>query len=133
MVGSSTLTVTSLFVGKGGASVGTLSLSGGTITVNTGGTDTRVGGNTSADALARGTIVQTGGAIAYNKNTQIGAWGVGTYSQTGGFYVPTAGFHVIGRLISGLGTWIWAAGVLSMSMLRGLGPPSSWVSRALAR
>lgn len=99
------LTVSSLYVGKGGSSVGTLNLSGGAVNVNTGGADIRVGGNTQSDSISQGIINQTGGALNANKNFQLGAHGIGTYNQSAGTFTALSGFTGIGRFISGQGTW----------------------------
>jgi autotransporter-associated beta strand protein len=103
---SAILNVNNFFVGKaGGSANGTVNISGGAINITTGSSDVRIGGNNVGDALAQGTINQTGGAMNVSRNFQLGAYGVGTYNQSGGSYTANTGFVGIGRYQSGVGTW----------------------------
>lgn len=109
------LNATNFFVGKVGASVGIVNFSGGTIAINGGGGDVRIGGINSSDTLAQGTINQSGGTFLVNRNFQLGANGVGTYNHSEGTFQSTAGFTVLGRFVSGQGTWNLSGGTIDTS------------------
>ena len=73
-----------LAVGNSGTAVGTVNQTGGTVT-QTGAGELRIGGQTTADAAAIGVYNISGGTFATgNNNLQVGAYGHGTLTQTGG-------------------------------------------------
>jgi C1A family cysteine protease len=76
-----------LYVGKSGTAVGSMTLTGGTISYSgSGGNDWRIGGGTGPnDLTAAGVLTVSDGLFSSGPmNLQIGAYGVGTLNQTGG-------------------------------------------------
>ena len=92
------LTIATLYVGKGGASVGIVNHTLGTVTASGGG-DWRIGGNQTvgSDTGTYGIYNMVGGSALINRNFQIGASGTGVFNQTGGAVSVTSGFNVIAR------------------------------------
>ena len=120
--GGAVLSVGNFYVGKVGSAIGTANFfdgpgDSGVVTIAGGATpaDVRVGGNNPSDALAQGVIVQKGGTVSISRNVQIGAYGTGSYEQSGGLYAPITGFHVVGRFISGRGLWNLSGGTMDLT------------------
>ena len=84
-----------------GAPVGTVNISGGTVTFNGG--DSRIGGDsvttgTNSNATATGIVNVTGGTLNFGANLQIGGYGQGTMTVSGtGVVNATNGFPSVGR------------------------------------
>jgi autotransporter-associated beta strand protein len=92
-----------LYVGKSGSSVGTVNQTLGTVSSNGGG-DWRIGGGGSAaDVNAVGTYNLSAGTFQTANNFQVGAFGNGTFNQTGGAATVTGGTFVVGRFTGGVG------------------------------
>jgi beta-glucanase (GH16 family) len=102
IAGAAQLKARTLYVGKFGAASGTVTQTGGAVTGLPGGGDWRVGGATSADGAAVGAYNLQGGSVGTSANVQIGAYGRGTFTQTGGG-VNVGGYLAIGRFAGGSG------------------------------
>lgn len=103
-----------LYVGKGndaGPATGVVNQYGGYVGKSaSGGGDWRIGGNSSTTTAASvGTYNLYGGVYEPQNNFQIGAWGTGTWNQTGG--TATCGsYPVVGRFVGSTGTLNISAG-----------------------
>ncbi len=114
VLGSATVNARSLEVGKFGNANGTVNQSGGTVTEadNGAGTaDWRIGGyGSAADAAAVGVYNLSAGTLNTGAaNLQVGAYGKGTVTQTGGT-ATVAAYLSIGRFGGGNGTWDLSTG-----------------------
>jgi len=99
-----------LYVGKYGSVSGMLTQSGGTVSGLAGGGDWRIGGGgSSSDSAAVGVYNMQAGLLTPLYNFQVGAFGHGTLTQTGGtVHVP--GYLSIGRFSGGVGTYNMSSG-----------------------
>jgi len=98
---NATNTTANFHVGKSGTATGVLNQSGGYLgRLNPAPliayADWRVGGNTTADATAVGTINLSGGVVEPFSNFQVGAYGIGYWNQTGGI-ANCANYPSMGR------------------------------------
>jgi autotransporter-associated beta strand protein len=99
-----------LYVGKFGATGGTLTQSGGTLSGLGGGGEWRIGGSGgTADAAAVGLYNLQAGLLSTSNNFQVGAYGQGTLKQTGGSAV-IGGWVSIGRFGGGVGRYDMSSG-----------------------
>jgi fibronectin-binding autotransporter adhesin len=110
-----TVKANTLYVGKGNlgaaATSGTVNQSGGAVSQTTGGGDWRIGGaGSAADANATGNYNLSGGTFSDGtSNMQIGAYGHGTMTITGGA-ATVGGFLSVGRYTGGVGVLDMSAG-----------------------
>lgn len=109
IAGNAQVKARSLFVGKFGAANGTVNQTGGAVTSLAGGGDWRIGGASSPDTAAVGVYNLQAGTVSTANNLQVGAYGRGTLTQTGGA-VTTTGYLAIGRYAGGAGTYDASAG-----------------------
>jgi fibronectin-binding autotransporter adhesin len=101
------LNLGNLYVGKFGASTGSVMQTGGAVTNTAGGAaDWRIGGGGSAtDSGSTGTYTLSAGTFTTARNFQVGAFGTGTFTQTGGTGSVTGGTHVVGRFTGSTGVY----------------------------
>ncbi len=103
-----------LYVGKRAGSVGVVNQYGGYLGRSSGGGDWRIAGVDAADATAIGTYNLYGGVIEPAGNLQIGAYGNGTWNQSGGTCVCSA-WPAVGRFPGSVGTMTVSGGVFSQT------------------
>ncbi len=103
-----------LYVGKRAGSVGVVYQYGGYLGRSSGGGDWRIAGVDSADATAVGTYNLYGGVVEPAGNFQIGAWGNGTWNQSGGTCL-VSGWPAVGRFAGSVGTMTVSGGVFSQT------------------
>ena len=114
--GTGLLTVNTLYVGKGSAAntgagtLGTVNQTGGTVAEGTVVNDWRIGGGNASDSAATGVYNLSGGTVSTGANFQIGAYGIGTFNQTGGTATFTNEYPVVGRYAGSNGTLNVSAG-----------------------
>jgi hypothetical protein len=77
------LIIGTLYVGKSANSTGAVYQGGGTVQ-NSGGGDWRIGGNSSGATNQVGTYNLSNGVFSCANNCQVGAYGTGTFNQSGG-------------------------------------------------
>ncbi len=105
-----TVNAMTFYIGKFGSSNGAVVQSGGSVNTLLGGGDWRIGGGGSAsDAAAVGTYKLQGGSINVANNFQVGAYGKGTLTQTGGAAV-VSGYLSIGRFAGSTGIYDMSTG-----------------------
>ncbi|HWI57054.1 MAG TPA: autotransporter-associated beta strand repeat-containing protein, partial [Bacillota bacterium] len=97
-----------VFLGKGVGTVGVINQYSGLV-LRTGGGDWRIGGN---DVTTVGTYNLSGGTLSVNANFQPGAYGQGTFNQTGGTAL-LGGWTSIGRYSGSIGVATISGGTLS--------------------
>jgi autotransporter-associated beta strand protein len=108
---NASVTGTTLYVGKSTTSMGTVVQTGGSLNPTTGGGDWRFGGNGGAgDVAAVGTYDLSNGTFSTHNNWQIGAFGTGGMTISGGTVTTTAGFPVVGRFQGGYGNLTMTGG-----------------------
>ena len=108
---TASVTGTTLYVGKSTTSMGTVVQTGGSMNPTTGGGDWRFGGNGGAgDVGAVGTYDLSNGTFSTHSNWQIGAFGTGAMTISGGTVTTTAGFPVVGRFQGGYGNLTMTGG-----------------------
>ncbi len=101
---------TTLYVGKFGSTSGTLTQSGGTLSGVGSGGEWRIGGGGSAsDSAAVGIYSLQAGLLSMPGNFQVGAYGQGTFKQTGGS-ASIGGWLSIGRFGGGVGRYDMSSG-----------------------
>jgi len=109
------ISASSLFVGRTGNARGTVAQTDGTITITGGADAVRIGGGDGAgDAAAVGEYTISGGSLAVTNNLQVGAYGTGTLTQSGGS-VSSGGWLAIGRFAGSNGTYTISGGTLSQT------------------
>jgi fibronectin-binding autotransporter adhesin len=105
MSSTGSLAVDTLYVGKSGTANGTFVQNGGSVSGIGGATDWRIGGSSStADAAAVGLYNMSAGTFAAPGNLMVGAYGHGTFLQSGGT-VSVNNYLSIGRFAGGVGTY----------------------------
>lgn len=93
-----------LWLGKNNTCTGLLYQTGGILTNHlTGGTDLRLGGNSTAGISTFGGYYLSGGRADLQKNFQIGAYGLGEMIITGGALNQWTGYPVAGRYTNSSG------------------------------
>jgi autotransporter-associated beta strand protein len=103
-----------LYIGKSGNALGTVVQTGGTFGRTTGTGDWRIGGNGSAaDVNAVGTYDLAGGTFTTNNNFQIGAFGQGAMTMTGGAANSSGGFAGVGRFVGSYGVLTVNGGIFT--------------------
>ncbi len=98
-----------MYVGKYGAAGGTLTQSGGTLSGLGGGGEWRIGGGGTGDSAAVGLYNLQAGLLSTPGNFQVGAFGQGTFKQTGGS-AAVGGWLSIGRFGGGVGRYDMSSG-----------------------
>jgi fibronectin-binding autotransporter adhesin len=101
-----------VYIGKGGNSVGTVNQTDGTFQSNGAVGDWRIGGGGVADSASVGTYNLMGGTLNTPANFQVGAYGTGTFTQSGGTSI-LGGYTVVGRFSTGVGTMNVSAGTMT--------------------
>jgi autotransporter-associated beta strand protein/T5SS/PEP-CTERM-associated repeat protein len=96
------LRISTLYVGKSAYCYGTINQTGGTV-LRSGGGDWRIGGNSSSVANQFGAWNFSGGTITCAANFQIGAYGNGTFNQSGGVANFPSGYPDVGRFAGAIG------------------------------
>ena len=115
-----TVRAVTLYVGKFGTANGTITQAGGTVSSLPGALDWRIGGGiSSADSAAVGLYQFQGGILNVGANFQVGAYGNGTLTQTGG-RANVTGYLAIGRFGGGVGLYDMSSG---NGVLTALGQP----------
>lgn len=100
-----------LYVAKGANSVGVVNQSGGYLgKVASGGGDWRIANN----ATAVGTYNLSGGVFEPQNNFQIGAYGSGTWNQSGGI-ANCGSFPVVARFVGAVGTMTVSGGIFNQT------------------
>jgi autotransporter-associated beta strand protein len=110
ITGNATIRPQNFYVGKYGTSDGTVIQTGGSVVGISAGSDWRIGGAGSAsDSAAAGIYNMSGGTFNCPSNLQVGAFGTGTFIQTGGV-VSVGNYLSIGRFAGGVGTYDMSSG-----------------------
>ncbi len=109
--GNAIIRTINLWVGKFNTTVGRVFQTGGILTNSaTSGSDWQIGGANAAAAGSFGGYYQSGGRVDAFKNFQVGAYGSGELTITGGTWNQWAGFPVVGRFTNGVGNMVVANG-----------------------
>jgi autotransporter-associated beta strand protein/T5SS/PEP-CTERM-associated repeat protein len=104
-----------LYVGKRASSVGVVNQYGGYMGKSaSGGGDWRIAGTAAADNTAVGTYNLFGGVFEPQNNFQIGAYGSGTWNQSGGI-ANCGSYPVVGRYAGSVGTMTVSGGVFNQT------------------
>ena len=114
---NTTVTGSTLYVGKNGSGSGVINQTGGDVVRTAGGGDWRVGGpfNTANDAASVGTWDLSGGTVTPVSNLQIGAFARGAMTISGTGAVTAAGFPSIGRFPGSYGVLTVTGGSFTAS------------------
>jgi len=114
MYDNSTNLAATLFVGKRAGSVGTVNQYGGYFGRSVAGGDWRIAGLAAADNTSVGSYNLFGGILETPANFQIGTYGSGTWTQTGGSaYV--GGWPAVARYPGSAGTMTVSGGVFNQT------------------
>lgn len=103
-----------LYVGKRASSFGLVNQYGGYVGRSSGGGDWRIAGTAAADSSALGTYNLFGGVFEPAGNFQIGAYGSGTWNQSGGT-ANCASYPVVGRFPGSFGIVTVSGGVFNQT------------------
>jgi autotransporter-associated beta strand protein len=105
LIEGGTVTANTLFVGRQANATGAIRQTGGVMQRGTGGAEWRIGGGGgTGDAAAVGTYDLSAGTLdAGADNLQVGAFGTGQLTQTGGTVALGSAFPSVGRFTTGNG------------------------------